>query len=99
VSAIVDSPTTVSVTWGIVPPIDQNGIIIAYEVLYQPLETFGGGVRPQIANVSAPNTSVTMTDLEEFLNYTIMIRAYTIVGAGNYSEGMTIMTLEDSMSS
>ena len=36
-----------------VPPIDQNGIITMYEVLYEPLETFSDAIGPLTMNVSS----------------------------------------------
>ncbi len=81
------------VTWDIVPPIDQNGIITMYEVLYQPLETFDGAILTQTMNVT--ERSANLTDLEEFVDYNISVRAYTSEGEGPYSEEITIMTPED----
>ena len=92
-TASANSSTTIEVSWDIVPPIHQNGIITMYEVLYQPLETFDGSIMTQTMNVT--EMSANLSDLEEFVNYTISVRAYTRVGAGNYSEGMTVMTPED----
>ena len=40
------------VSWVEIPPFDRNGIIIAYEVLYEPLNTFGG-----LLEVEAMNTT------------------------------------------
>ena len=40
--------------------------------------------------------SANLTGLEEFVNYTLSVRAYTREGAGPYSEEMTVMTPEDS---
>ncbi len=88
------TPREIRVTWDIVPLIDQNGIITLYEVLYQPLETFDRNITTQIMNVT--ERIANLTDLEEFVNYTISVRAYTSQGAGPYSEEMTIMTPEDS---
>ncbi len=65
-----------------------------YEVLYQPLETFDGAIMTQTMNVT--ERSANLTDLEEFVNYTLSVRAYTSEGAGPYSEEMTVMTPEDS---
>ena len=88
------SSTSIYVTWDMVPPIDQNGIITMYEVMYQPLETFNGNISTSTINLT--NMSVLLTDLQEFVNYTISVRAYTSVGAGPYSDEITVMTLEDS---
>ena len=36
-----------------------------------------------------------MGGLEEFINYTIAVRAYTAVGPGPYSASMNVQTLPD----
>ena len=93
VSATVVSPTSIMVTWDMVPPIDQNGVITLYEVLYEPQETFGGAIGPLTSTSTA--MSLLLTSLEEFANYNILVRAYTNVGSGPYSEDITEMTSED----
>ncbi len=92
-TASASSSTTIEVTWDIVPPIDQNGIITMYEVLYQPLETFNGAIMTQTMNVT--ERSANLTDLKEFVNYNLSVRAYSSEGAGPYSEEVTVMTPED----
>ena len=89
------SSTIISVTWDMVPPIDQNGIITMYEVMYQPLETFNGNISTQTMNVSGTEMSVALMELQEFVNYTIFVRAYTSVGAGPYSDEIIVMTPQD----
>ena len=89
------SSSEVLVTWDVVPPIDQNGIITMYEVLYQPLETFGGAIGPLTRNVSGTEMSVILTDLQEFVNYNISVRAYTSVAEGPYSQEVSVSTFED----
>ena len=93
---LVNSSTAIEVTWDIVPPMNQNGIITMYEVMYQPLETFNGNISTQTMIVSGTEMSVILMELQEFVNYTISVRAYTSVGAGPYSDEVTVMTLEDS---
>ena len=83
------------VTWGLVPAIDQNGVITEYEVMYEPLETFGGNISTQRMNVTAPGMSVTLTKLQEFVNYSISVRAYTAVGEGPFSTPQSETTLQD----
>ena len=92
---MVASSTEIMVTWDMVPAIDQNGIITMYEVRYEPLETFGGQIQTQTMTVQAPMMSVTLRNLQEFVNYNISVRAYTSVGEGPYSSGMTAMTQQD----
>ena len=74
---------------------DQNGVITMCEVLYQPQETFNGSIGDLTVNISAPEMSVVLMDLEEYVNYTISVRAYTSVGEGPYSEGIVELTDED----
>ena len=94
-TATANSSTTISVTWDIVLPIDQNGVITMYEVLYVPLETFGGAIGPLTVNVSGTEMSVVLVDLEEFVYYNISVRAYTSVGEGPYSDGIIEITYSD----
>ena len=80
-------------SWTEVPEIDRNGIITMYEVMYEPLMTFDGQLQ---TNTSiANNTSVILPDLQEYVNYSISVRAYTNVGPGNYSEEVIAGTSED----
>ena len=46
-------------------------------------------------NVSEFDLSVNLTELQEYINYTVSVRAYTSVGAGLYSNEVTILTPED----
>ena len=96
-TAMAESSTTIAVMWEEVPPIDQNGIIIAYEVVYTPLETFGRVVETNAVNVSGLNMSVDLTGLHEYINYTISVRAFTDVGAGPYTDPVTELTYEAGM--
>lgn len=93
VSAEVQSSTSIFVIWEAISLIDQNGVIIAYEVLYEPLQTFNGNITEQRVNTT--NVSITLMNLEEFVSYSISVRGYTIVGPGNYSLPVIITTLED----
>ena len=92
-AAVSISPTQVNVTWGDVPLTDQNGMIITYEVEYIPLVDFDGAIEKNTTNVSV--LSVTLMRLQEYVNYTISVRAYTNAGAGPYSDPVTVLTNED----
>ena len=98
VMATVVSSTEIVVTWDMVPPTDRNGVITMYEVFYQPLETFGGVIGSMTVNVTGLEMSTNLEDLQEYVNYTISVRAYTYVGEGPYSDGVTILTLKDGTS-
>ena len=93
--ATVLSSTEILVNWDSVPSVYQNGIITMYEVLYQPLETFGGAIQTLSRNLSGTEMSVVLTDLEEFVYYNISVRAYTSVGEGPYSDDVTVRTNEN----
>ena len=80
-------------TWEEVPPIEQNGIIIVYEVLYEPLETFGGILVPSTVNTT--DLEAVIMNLTAFVSYNISIRAYTSVGPGPYSAPLANRTLEE----
>ena len=93
VTAMVESSTTIRVLWEEVPAIDRNGVITMYEVQYEPLETFGGQI--SISTVNTSMLSINLTDLQEFVDYTISVRAYTSAGPGPYSDPVTEMTDTD----
>ena len=77
------------VTWDEIPGLEQNGIIINYEVRIVPLDF------PADTLLTTTNLSTLVTDLEEFISYSIEVRAYTSVGPGPYSDPVTERTLED----
>lgn len=95
VTVVGNSSTSIVVSWGTVPPIDQNGILTMYEVLYQPLETFSGAIGSLSMNVSAMDMSVVLSNLQEYVYYNISVRAYTSVGDGPYSQEILVLTLEE----
>ena len=95
VMATATSPTSIMITWDMVPPIDQNGVITMYEVLYEPLETFNGAIMSNTTTVDGMTLTAVLGGLEEFVDYTISVRAYTSAGEGPYSDGVMEMTIED----
>ena len=95
VMATSQSSTEILVTWDVVPPIDQNGVITMYQVLYQPLQTFEVDAEMETVNVSAAFLSVVLNNLQEYVEYNISVRAYTSVEAGLYSTGIVERTFED----
>ena len=90
---MVESSTALRVTWEEVPAIDRNGEITEYEVQYKPLETFGGQISTSTVNTSM--LSIILTDLQEFVDYNISVRAYTSAGPGPYSDPVTERTDTD----
>ena len=94
-NATAESSTSIRVSWSEVPAIDRNGIITQYEIVYDPLETFGGKINITSCIVNATSSQFTLRNLEENVVYNISIRAYTAVGGGVFSSVISLRTLED----
>ena len=90
------SPTEIEVSWKEVPAISRNGTIIMYELQYEPLETFNGTTFIETVNTSEPVLMLNLTDLEEYVEYNISVRAHTSTGPGPYSDPVTVRTDTDS---
>ena len=86
------SSTSIFVQWGEVPAADQNGVILSYTVEYTALP----GGTPKAELVIAPANEITLTELNEYTNYSITVFASTSKGGGNVSEPIIIITDEDS---
>ena len=93
VTAATVSSTEILVSWDEVPAIEQNGIILLYEVQYEPLVTFDGELMTMSMNTS--NTSIVLGGLQEYVEYNITVRAYTSVGPGPFSPTVNNRTFED----
>ena len=89
------SSTEIEVSWEEVPAISRNGIITMYDVQYEPLETFNGTTSIETVNTSEPVLMMTLSGLEEYVEYKISVRTYTSIGPGPYSDPVTNRTLED----
>ena len=81
-------------TWSGVPAIDRNGIITQYEVVYEPLETFGGQLVTRTNMTDNSTLEVLLENLQEYVQYNIRVRAYTETGEGPFSSAIIISTLE-----
>ncbi len=81
--------------WTHVQEIDRNGIIVEFEILYIPLNTFEGVLVQAIVNIPASRRSAILRGLEEYVQYNITVQACTSVGPGPYSSAITERTLED----
>ena len=95
-TAVNISSTAIQVSWDTVPAIDQNGIIIQYEVEYNQT-TFSEVSMYNTTTVNSTTLMVDLTGLEEDVEYAIQVRAYTSVGAGPYSDVVMETTQEDGM--
>ena len=86
------SSTSIFVSWGQVPLQDQNGVILSYTVTYRALPSGSS----QTKNVTAPANQTTLTGLNEYTNYSIIVFASTSKGEGNPSTPIVVITDEDS---
>ena len=93
------SSTEIDVSWEEVPAIDQNGVITTYQIQFEPLVTFDGQISTDSVNISNASLSVSLTDLQEYVEYNISVRAYTSAGPGPYSDGVVEITDTDGMQS
>ena len=82
------------VTWKRVSAINESGIITNYEVEVDPVD-FTDILT--IAYVNTTNLSTVITGLQEYVEYDIRVRAYTVIGPGPFSPPETERTLEDGM--
>ena len=92
VQATAFSSTQIMVTWDEVPAIEQNGIIIIFEVRFDPLQ-LTDVLMTEYRNTT--DMSVVLTGLQEYVEYNISVRAYTSVGPGPLREDVTERTFED----
>ena len=88
------SSTEIRVSWQDVPAISQNGIITQYEVEYNQ-SRFAQVPMSDTTVVNASQLTVELTDLEEDVEYSISVRAYTSVGPGPFSAAIANTTFED----
>ncbi len=87
------------VNWSEIAEIDQNGNIIVYEIRLIPLNTFDGHLETDYLNTTNSSSLEVMLDnLQEYVQYSVGIRAYTSVGAGPFSPELVQRTLEDGKS-
>ena len=86
------SSKSILVTWNEVPPADQHGIITSYNVTYQSLTEN----HSNSTTVDYPVGRVTLSDLKEFVNYSITVFASTKIGDGPASDPVYVKTDEDS---
>ena len=92
VSVVVISSTDIEVSWEELQLIDENGEIIFYEVEFVPLMLFDGQIAANTTRTSLLN--ITLTALEEYVEYRVRVRAHTIAGAGPYSDPIIRRTLQ-----
>ena len=95
VEVIPDSSTTLNVSWEPVPAINQNGKITEYLIEYtqsrfpEQLPTSLTMVEP------AESRNVTLTELGEYVTYSVSVRAHTSIGEGPFSSEVDSRTEQD----
>ena len=92
--AITSSSTAILVTWEPVPEIDRNGIIAQYEVEFNQ-STFDEIPTRNLTTTNGPQLMVELEGLEEYVEYSVRVRAYTSVGPGPFSVAVMNTTQED----
>ena len=90
--AEIVSSTEIRALWDEVAEIDRNGLIIEFEVMYEPLMTFD---MLSTLTIATTNLSINLIDLEEYVEYNISVRAFTSIGPGPYSVGIVVRTFEN----
>lgn len=84
------------VQWNEVPEIDQNGLIVEYELLLEPTITFNGVLQQNTSFlVDFPNSTILLIELEENVEYSVRVRASTEEGFSPYSGRSFTVTRED----
>ena len=87
VNATVENSTSITVQWGEVPCIHQNGDITGYSVQYR---VVGSGNTPQTMDVGgADTTQTTIDNLMSSTTYSIQVATVNSEGTGVYSDPPT----------
>jgi len=94
VQALTSSSTAILVMWDLVPEIDRNGIITQYEVEFNQ-STFTEISTSNLTTTNGSQLMVELEGLEEYVEYSVRVQAYTSVGPGPFSLAVLTRTLED----
>ena len=81
--------------WDEVPSIDQNGIIIQYDVEYSLPHISDSQMLVSITVGDFSNLEVNITGLQAHTDYSIRVRAHTSIGAGPYSDVVNATTFQN----
>ena len=85
------SSTSILVEWDDVPDFDQNGIITSYNITYRSKTENHNG----FAAAGPKDRQKEVTDLREYVEYDITVRAATSKGDGPVSSPITVRTDQD----
>ena len=96
------SSTSIRVSWEEVLLEQQNGNITHYEILYAPITMLETDLPQQeliLFTTEGPVFTALLQNLDEYTEYSISVRARTVVGPGPSSPQVVNRTLEDGKSS
>ena len=88
------SSTAILVTWDFVPEIDRNGIIVQYQVEFNQ-STFNEISTSNLTTTDGSQLMVELEGLEEYVEYSVRVQAYTSLGPGPFSVAVVTRTLQD----
>ena len=94
VVAVTSTSTAILVEWEPVPASQRNGYITHYEIELNQT-TFPQLNTSELRQTTGAQLMLLLTDLEEFVEYTMRVRAYTSVGAGPFSPNVSNATFTD----
>lgn len=92
VSLVSDSQHSIMVFIAPPEPVQRNGIIVGYTVFYRQTRPDTGYLL-----VNTTTSSVRLTNLTVFTEYSVKVAAFTSVGQGRASQQQTIVSQEGSM--
>ena len=95
IQATAVSSTTIRVEWNNVEEAERNGNITHFEIIIS--ESLSAAVNESniSVQVSWKDRDFVFEDLEEFTEYNVFLRAFTVVGPGPFSPHLGVQTLED----
>ena len=85
--------TAITVTW--IKPEITNGIITMYEIIYSlgNHSVLDENATSVFVNEATNNSyAIVISELEHFTIYTVAVRAFTRIGAGNFTDTFSILT-------
>ena len=92
--ALTRTSTEIEVRWNPVPPSQRNGDITHYEVELNET-TFTERSTSELRQTNGTQLLLLLTGLEEFVEYSMRVRAYTSVGTGPFSPNISNATFTD----
>ena len=95
IQATAVSSTTIRVEWNNVEEAERNGNITHFEIIISLPSSAAVNESNITVQVSWKDRDFMFDDLEEFTEYNVSLRAFTVVGPGPFSPHLGVQTLED----